>query len=53
MDHKAKREQLGPNANRRGLSNAEQTSLDLISVSLIKQQPTVDSCWGKETLHKA
>lgn len=53
MAHKANREQLGPNANHGGLSNAEQTSLDLISVSLIKQQLTVDTCWGKETLHKA
>lgn len=33
--------------------NAEQTSLDLISVSLIRQQLTVNACWGKEILHKA
>lgn len=53
MAHKAKREQLGQNASHGGLSNAEQTSLDLISVSLIKQQLTEEACWGKETLHKA
>lgn len=32
---------------------SRETSLDLISVPLIKQQLTADACWGKETLHKA
>lgn len=49
MAHKAKKEQLGLNTSHEGFSNTEQTSLDLISVSLIKQQLTVDACCRKET----
>ncbi|KAL0601389.1 hypothetical protein AAY473_027583, partial [Plecturocebus cupreus] len=41
-----------PNTSHGSLFNAEQTSLDLISASLIKQQLTAGVCWGKETLHK-
>jgi hypothetical protein len=52
MAHKAERT-AWQNTSHGGHSNAEQTSLGLISASLIQQPSTADACWGKGTLHKA